>query len=140
MLDSNIISEPMKPICNQLVCNKVIDNQHNSYVSAITIYELYNGILRMPNGQRKNKYYHFFDNIICKNYQVLSYTEKEARIHSVFVAKLLSIGRPVPFQDSMIAATALANNLTLVTRNTKDFKNIAEVTGLRLENWFEDKR
>lgn len=57
LLDSNIISEPMKPICNQFVCDKVTDNQHISYVSAITLYELYNGILRMPNGQRKNKYY-----------------------------------------------------------------------------------
>jgi len=36
----------------------------------------------------------------------------------------------------MIAATALAHNMTLVTRNVKDFSNIAEITDLKIENWF----
>lgn len=36
-----------------------------------------------------------------------------------------------------IAATALANDLILVTRNTKDFEPIAKITPLKLENWFE---
>ena len=30
-------------------------------------------------------------------------------------------GRPLPLVDSMIAATALVNGLTVVTRNTRDF-------------------
>lgn len=35
----------------------------------------------------------------------------------------------------MIAATSLVHDLTLVTHNTQDFKN---VPGLRLEDWLED--
>ena len=44
--------------------------------------------------------------------------------------KLQSVGRP----DLLIACIALANKATLVTRNTKDFK---DVTGLRVENWMD---
>ena len=50
--------------------------------------------------------------------------------------KLAIIGKKPPIQDSMIAATALAHNMTLVTRNVKDFSNISEITGLKIENWF----
>ena len=39
----------------------------------------------------------------------------------------------LPFVDGQIAAIVIANGLTLVTRNTKDF---AHLTGLRLNNWF----
>ena len=41
---------------------------------------------------------------------------------------LKKIGRP----DMLIACIALAHNALLVTRNTKDYKDIA---GLRKENW-----
>ena len=37
------------------------------------------------------------------------------------IAALESKGRPMPVIDSLIAATALEHNLTLVTRNESDF-------------------
>ena len=42
----------------------------------------------------------------------------------------ISAGSPLPVADAIIAATALEHDLTLVTRNTADFKN----TGLRILN------
>lgn len=36
--------------------------------------------------------------------------------------------------DMLIACIALAHNALLVTRNTKDYKNVA---GLRLDNWVD---
>ncbi|MFO0944535.1 MAG: type II toxin-antitoxin system VapC family toxin [Planctomycetota bacterium] len=45
---------------------------------------------------------------------------------------LLQKGIAVPTVDLMIAAIALVHNLTLVTNNTADFRNIA---GLRLDDW-----
>jgi tRNA(fMet)-specific endonuclease VapC len=41
-------------------------------------------------------------------------------------------GTPIGPNDLMIAAIALANNLTLVTHNTREF---ARVDGLPLEDW-----
>ena len=43
-------------------------------------------------------------------------------------------GRSLPIVDSLLAATALTHNLTLVTRNTKDIED----TGVRYLNPFEE--
>lgn len=45
---------------------------------------------------------------------------------------LIQQGIQVPTADLMIASVALVHNLTLVTRNTADFRNIP---GLRLDDW-----
>ena len=43
-------------------------------------------------------------------------------------------GTPVAYRDGLIAATAKAKGLVLVTRNVKHFNHIA---GLSIENWFD---
>jgi predicted nucleic acid-binding protein len=40
------------------------------------------------------------------------------------VAQGVRLGRHLPAVDSLIAATALAYDLTIVTRNTRDFEGI----------------
>lgn len=49
-------------------------------------------------------------------------------------AELERPGQQLDTHDCLIAATALGNDLTLVTRNTRRFQRLR---GLRLENWFE---
>jgi len=50
-------------------------------------------------------------------------------------ARFRKSGRTVGDFDSLIGATALRYDLTLVTRNTKDFANLA---GIQLENWIDN--
>lgn len=64
---------------------------------------------------------------------MLLYTKEAAYWHGMETARLQSIGKSPAFIDAQIAAVAKANNLILVTRNTEDFKNFAD---LKLENWF----
>ncbi len=45
----------------------------------------------------------------------------------------LRASRPIPVVDSLLAATALAHDLTLVTRNTRDFADL----GISLFNPFD---
>ncbi|AMV23091.1 tRNA(fMet)-specific endonuclease VapC [Gemmata sp. SH-PL17] len=45
---------------------------------------------------------------------------------------LMSLGKPIGPYDTMIAAVALANGLTLVTHNTSEFSRVA---GLVWEDW-----
>ena len=52
--------------------------------------------------------------------------------------RLESKGKRAPLADAMIAATAIADNLILVTRNVKDFESIREVSSLMIENWCEE--
>lgn len=49
-----------------------------------------------------------------------------------FHAQLEALGTPIGFNDLQIGAIALANNLILVTHNTREF---SRVDGLRLEDW-----
>ena len=48
--------------------------------------------------------------------------------------RLRRLGRMIDSFDLLIGCTALANNQTLVTRNTRHF---ADLPGLRLENWVD---
>lgn len=52
-------------------------------------------------------------------------------------AKLFDKGIRIEDMDLLIAATAIYNELTLVTNNTKHFENIL---GLNLENWKKQTR
>jgi predicted nucleic acid-binding protein len=55
------------------------------------------------------------------------------RIWGRLHAEHRAAGRTLEFADSLLAATALAHDLTVVTRNTADFSN----TGVTLLNPFE---
>ena len=55
-----------------------------------------------------------------------------AKQAAVIRADLAKQGLPVGPNDLLIAATALVNNLTLVTHNTKEFERIE---GLKLVDW-----
>ena len=58
---------------------------------------------------------------------------------NIFLSNVLeSIGKLPPEFDLQIASIAIANNMILVTRNTKDFAQISSVSNLMLENWWEE--
>jgi tRNA(fMet)-specific endonuclease VapC len=60
------------------------------------------------------------------------YGKKESKNFATIKSYLQKSGKIVGDFDIMIAAIALANNLTLVTNNIKDFANIKD---LKLEDW-----
>lgn len=47
---------------------------------------------------------------------------------------LRQAGLPTGEFDLLIGATAISHNLTLITRNTRDFKNLDKI---KLENWID---
>lgn len=72
-----------------------------------------------------------FRELIAKH-QILEVTEISAEISSDIYAHLRKIGKHTGSYDILIAGIALANNLTLVTNNEKDYENIQ---GLEIVNW-----
>jgi predicted nucleic acid-binding protein len=56
-----------------------------------------------------------------------------ARRWALLVVDLKRRGEPLPLLDGMIAATALHHELTIATRNTRDFKR----AGVKVLNPFE---
>lgn len=62
----------------------------------------------------------------------LDFDDKSADVYGIIRADLEKKGTPVGSNDLQIAAIAMANNLTLVTHNTREFERIE---GLIYEDW-----
>lgn len=137
LLDTNIVSEGGKINPNPKIAKKLDIFADSCKLSTITWYEIQKGIKRLPDGKKKDFLLAYAEEQIAAIYDFIPYTKECAEIQSEMYAKLASGGMTAPYQDSQIAATALAYNLILVTRNIKDFEGIAEFFPLKLENWFE---
>ena len=70
--------------------------------------------------------------LLLEQLPTLPWTQAAADVYGPLKMQLQSIGRPIGEMDTQIAAHALAEDLTLVTHNTRHFERIP---GLRLEDW-----
>ena len=62
------------------------------------------------------------------------FDDRAAAVYGPLRAELEKRGLPIGSNDLMIAAIALANDVTLITANVNEFNRVA---GLRMENWEE---
>lgn len=97
-------------------------------ISMITYAELVFGAIRSQNEQKNM----ILVNHIRDIYQIEQLSEGVMEVFASIKAKLFESGSRIEDMDLMIAATALYNDLTLVTNNTKHFEKIPN---LKLENW-----
>lgn len=97
-------------------------------ISMITYAELVFGAKRSQNEQKNM----ILVNHIRDIYPIEQLTEGVMEVFADIKAKLFSSGIRIEDMDLMIVATALYNDLTLVTNNTKHFEKIPN---LKLENW-----
>ena len=97
---------------------------------SVVVFELEYGLLRStkPQAQQKGM------DAVRAAYRVLSLDAKSATSAAWVKHTLELAGATIGPADQFIAGIALANDLTLITRNTREF---SRVPGLRLENWFE---
>ena len=93
------------------------------------VYELEVGIAKsaMPHKRRQQLA------TLLNQITIIDFTLHEARTAAAIRATLETQGTPIGPIDTLIAGCALANRLTLVTHNTREF---GRVEGLRLEDWF----
>ena len=134
LLDTNIISEPSKPLPNKNVLQKIADNLEYSCISSVTWEETLSGIKTMPDGKRKTSLFDYFVESVQKQFDILPFDANAANIYSDLYERLKAKGTPAQRFDLLIAAIAISNNLILVTRNVSDFKDIAANSNLMIEN------
>ncbi len=137
LLDSNIVSEIIKPEPDFNVISKISEHNSDCAICAPVWQEILYGLYHMPDGINKKYLDKFINDDVHENFKIKNFTEKAALIQAELRAKLAKKGSPTQKEDSMIAAIALANHMVLVTRNTKHFAVIKEVSELQIENWFE---
>jgi tRNA(fMet)-specific endonuclease VapC len=132
VLDSNTISYYFRnePCVVQEL--QAISPNHIA-VPAIVVYELKYGLLRLPpeackpRMQALEKFLRFMT--------ILPFDESAAGYAARVRSELEQQGTPIGTHDILIAATTLAVQGTLVTRNVREF---SRVSGLSWVNWHND--
>lgn len=120
LLDTCMISELTSNQPNQKVV-AWIDSEDDArlHLSVITIGEIQRGIIRLPESRRRTELDEWLREglLVRFNGRILPLTVDIM----LTWGNLTAAGRTLPAVDSMIAAIAICHNLTLVTRNVKDF-------------------
>ena len=137
LLDTNIVSEFTKDNPNQKVLALYTARKNMCAISAVTWQELVFGLSKMPEGKRKNSIANFVENL-RNNIEIIPYDGFAAKICGQLSGQCAKEGKPIPYCDTQIAATAIANGMVLVTRNTADFEEATERSFLRVEDWFQE--
>jgi tRNA(fMet)-specific endonuclease VapC len=134
LLDTNILSEPVKPNPSLAVMEQLRRHQRESVTAAPVWFELVQGVELMPTSHRRDRLAQYLQELNDSDLQVLPYDQQAARWHALEHSRLRTAGQTRPFVDGQIAAIAAVRNLVLVSRNLSDFRIFA---GLTVENWFE---
>ncbi len=132
LLDTNICVHLLK---NEYgIKDKIAEaGVESCFLSEITLAELLYGIENSTPEQRVKNRERFKRLLLLFTGRVLSIRDG-LPVYAQQKARLRRVGRPVGEFDLLIGATAIAHNLILVTRNTRDFVNIETI---RLENWID---
>lgn len=129
LLDTNVVSEATKVRPNPLVLAWSSRSAQNAFISVMTVGEITKGIQRLPTGPRRSN--------LDRWLRVLGSKEFRARIlpvTEIIAAEwgrlLVATRRTLPCADSLLAATARVHDLTIATRNERDFADL----GVRVIN------
>lgn len=135
LLDTNIVSEFTRERPNKNVIALYEARKNICAISATSFQELVYGAEKMPEGKRKNSIKNFIENL-KNNIEIIPYDGFAAEICGRLSGQCSAEGKTLPYADTQIAATAIANGMVLVTHNTQDFSQATERSFLRVEDWF----
>jgi hypothetical protein len=121
LVDANVLSEATKPDPDPRVVEWLRRNERSIVVDPIILGEVRFGILLLPRGARRAKLEQWFERGASR-IQCLSWDSAVGLRWAKLLADLRRRGRPMSIKDSLIAASALAHDLALVTLNQRDFK------------------
>ncbi len=132
LIDTNVLSEYNRPGGPDAGVKLWLENTEcqTQHVSIIKLAEIQKGIELLDPGKRRAQLEQWLtqDLEVWFYGRVIPVDRQVAMRWASLVAQGSRTGRPLPTVDSLIAATALAHGLTIVTRNTKDFEGIGAST------------
>lgn len=125
LLDTCVISE----LVAKQPDDKVIDwidniEQESIYLSVITIGEIRKGIEKLPESKRKVNLQQWLNDELLIRFRgkILAIDTSVMLVWGKLTGRLDIEGKRMPAMDSLIAAIAIHNKCSLVTRNEDDFK------------------
>lgn len=133
LLDTCLISELAKSKPDEKVVDWVLsENETGFYVSVLTFGELHKGIEKLPESKKKEELRSWIEDELKNRFQnrIIGIDMRVSILWGKIQCIAEKKGNPMPAVDALIAATALAHDLTVVTRNVSDM----EQSGVRLLN------
>jgi len=132
LLDTNILSELVRKRPDPKVEGRFLRAPDEMlFTSAICIEELRYGCAIIPDGGVR---WRRIQAKVLRRVKTVVFDHRAALTAGDLRGDWKKLGTPVGYEDGLIAATAKAYGLTLVTRNVRHFDH---VNGLKVENWFE---
>lgn len=133
VLDTNVISEPLRPAPNPAVVAWLNAQDPGSlHTTTINLAELYAGVAVMEAGKRRTALMSSMRATMTRLFgpRVLSFDVAAAECYAIIAERTRASGLTVPHLDGLIAAIAAASDFAIATRNVADYAG----TGVRTIN------
>jgi tRNA(fMet)-specific endonuclease VapC len=128
LLDSNVCIQYLNQRSEKIIQRFTHLQDIDIVVCSIVKAELFYGAMRTNNPSKTlAKQQEFLNRFIS-----LPFDDTAAFIYGEIRSKLAGQGTPIGSNDLQIAAIAMANKLTLITHNTREF---SRVDNLKIEDW-----
>lgn len=124
ILDTNVVSELMKPVVSVAVETWCASQSRSSlYISTITQAEILYGIAILPDGTRQQRLQNLAQAMFQEDFlnKILPFSQEAAQYFAIIASDRKGQGKPISQFDAQIAAICRSHKATLATRNTDDF-------------------
>lgn len=128
LLDTNVLSEVQRPRPDAQVLAWLDQvDEDRTFLSVASVAEIAKGVAQLEEGRRKSALQQWLDVDLGARFgnRLLAIDRETALAWGRLMAAAKREGRGLSVMDGWIAAVALRHELTLVTRNTRDFGGIA---------------
>ena len=134
LVDTNVWSELLKPVRDERVLAWIATNAEQLHLSSIVLGELRFFAAKQDDGRRKEVLAEAIEALwVTYSTRLVQFGEPEAAAYAELMSRMRRAGTPLPLIDGWIAAQAIANDLSMATRNVADYAR----TGLLVINPWE---
>ena len=134
LLDTDVICQPAKLRGDQRIVAWLEREKDNCYTSSVVIAQLAYWV-RSKKGRQRRALQAWLTRLLdALHGRIYGFSVSVAHVWADLEHQLVRSGRPMPVEDSYIAATAKRYQLTIVTGNDRDFRR----PGLKVFNPFKE--
>ena len=121
LLDTNVVSEMTKAVPYPAVA-EIMATRRDLWLSVIVIHELQYGISILDEGRRRDGLRAWLSDIVNSfSGRILPVDQQTSELAALLRAQVHRNGGKLEVADALIAATAMSNDLSVATRNVRDF-------------------